>query len=53
MNDIREKIFNYILTMVVEKKIKVAPEEAFICTLLHNLGKIISQRICSARPSHA
>jgi hypothetical protein len=27
--------------MVVEKKLQVAPEEAFICTLLHNLGKII------------
>jgi HD-like signal output (HDOD) protein len=27
--------------MVTEKKLNVAPEEAFICTLLHNLGKII------------
>ncbi len=27
--------------MAVEKNIKVPPEEAFICTLLHSLGKII------------
>ena len=27
--------------LVVEKNISVSPEEAFICTLLHNLGKII------------
>lgn len=27
--------------MVVAKKLEVAPEEAFICALLHNLGKII------------
>ncbi len=27
--------------MVAEKKLPVTPEEAFICTLLHNLGKII------------
>jgi len=27
--------------MAVEKNINIPPEEAFICTLLHNLGKII------------
>ena len=27
--------------LVVEKSINISPEEAFICTLLHNLGKII------------
>jgi len=27
--------------LAVEKHLNVAPEEAFICTLLHNLGKII------------
>nr|MBF0222579.1 HDOD domain-containing protein [Desulfobulbaceae bacterium] len=27
--------------MAVEKNLNVPPEEAFICTLLHNLGKII------------
>ena len=27
--------------LAVEKNLSVAPEEAFICTLLHNLGKII------------
>jgi len=27
--------------MAVEKNMQVPPEEAFICTLLHNLGKII------------
>ena len=27
--------------IAVEKNLKVPPEEAFICTLLHNLGKII------------
>lgn len=27
--------------LVVEKNINISPEEAFICTLLHNLGKII------------
>lgn len=27
--------------MVVEKGLKVTPEEVFICTLLHNLGRIV------------
>lgn len=27
--------------LVVEKNLNISPEEAFICTLLHNLGKII------------
>lgn len=29
--------------LVIEKKIAVDPEEAFICGLLHNLGKIVVQ----------